>query len=136
MIKNIVYMMLVIIFNSCSDNAMVTVYDKKVFQENVTCLHLVVFPPDEKITTTLKSLYSFQESCDFSLNISKKSGITCNSTHNVDKKVLSSFPSSYLNMSLYKKGSLVYSYYIDLENGVNESDLKDGFARVKEDLQL
>jgi len=97
-------------------------------------MRLVVFPPNNKTQEVLKSLYSFKNECDFSLHISQKSGIVCNSTQNVEKKVLSSFPSSYLKISLKKRDSLVYSYYIDLKESVNQESLKKAFSRLESDL--
>ncbi len=99
-------------------------------------MRLVVFPPDEKITKVINPLYPFNNNCDFSLNISKKSGITCNSSFNIDKKALTQFPTSYLNITLKKKSRMIYSYYIDLEKDVVKSDLERGFQRLESDLKL
>ena len=97
-------------------------------------MRLVVFPPNSETQEVLESLYSFKNECNFALFIAQKSGIVCNSTQNVEKKVLSSFPSSYLKISLKKRDSLVYSYYIDLKERVNQESLKKAFSRLKSDL--
>ncbi len=99
-------------------------------------MRLVIFPPDNTVSTALTPLYNFNKSCNFSLNVSKKGGITCNSSHNIDKKALKKFPTSYLNMTLKKNGRLVYSYYIDLEKDVVTSDIEKGFKRLQSDLKL
>ena len=97
-------------------------------------MRLVVFPPNSETQEVLESLYSFQNECDFALFIAQKSGIVCNSTQNIEKKLLSSFPSSYLKISLKKRDSLVYSYYIDLKESVNQESLKKAFSRLESDL--
>ena len=122
--------------NACSDNAIVNIYDKNILKEKIPCMNLVIFPPNSKTQNVLEKLYGFEVNCSYDLRVSQKSGITCNSTHNTDKKILNSFPSSYLNLSLYKKGSLAYSYYIDLEESVSEEDIKKGFSKIREDLNL
>jgi len=66
--------------------------------------------------------------------VSKKSGITCNSTHNYQTKAIGEFPSSYLKLQINRGSQLVYSYYIDLKEDVKESDIKNAFFRVRDDL--
>jgi hypothetical protein len=85
---------------------------------------------------TLKQLYSFKKNCNYSLTLSQKSAIVCNSSFNADKKALTKFPTSYLNLTLKKGDKLLYSYYIDLSDDVEESDIKRGFKRLKEDVKL
>ncbi len=125
-----------IFFTGCSDSAMVSIIDEKITQGRVSCLRLVVFPPDKMIESTLKELYDFNKRCDLKLEVSKKDGISCNSNQNTQKKALSNFPSSYLKMQIRQKKSLKYSYYIDLEDAVRSSDVQQGFERIKKDLQL
>ena len=120
--------------SGCSDNSIVKFYDKDF--SNPPCLRAVVFPPDDMIQNTLDKLYSFDESCEFKLQVSKKGGITCNSPHNADKKNMGSFPSGYLKMDVMKGSKTLYSYYIDLKDSPTKSDIKNGFARVKKDLKL
>ncbi|MCD6433169.1 MAG: hypothetical protein J7L21_03930 [Sulfurimonas sp.] len=123
-------------FTACEDKAMVTLYAKEFSQKKISCMRLVVFPPDKMIQDSLKELYTFEDSCAFKLEVSKKSGITCNSNQNSDKKALTNFPSSYLKIVVRKDSRLIYSYYIDLLDSVSEQDIKDGFARVQKDLKL
>jgi len=120
--------------SGCSDNAMVTTYDKQIINEKIPCMRLVVFPPDNEIQKTLEVMYSFKKECNFTLNVSNKGGITCNSTQNATNRALSNFPSSYLKIELKKESSLLYSYYIDLKSDVKESDIKNAFNRIKNDL--
>lgn len=120
--------------SGCSDNSIVKLYDKNF--SNPKCLKLVVFPPDEMIQSTLTEMYDFNNSCEYKLQVSKKGGITCNSTHNADKKNLNSFPSGYLKMDVIKSSKILYSYYIDLKNPPTKSDVKNGFSSVKRDLKI
>ncbi len=66
--------------------------------------------------------------------MSKKSGITCNSTHNYQTKAIGEFPSSYLKLQINRGSQLVYSYYIDSKEDVKESDVQNAFARMQEDV--
>lgn len=113
---------------------MVNVFNEKIAKEEITCLKLVVF--DKDVEATLKELYTFDKSCNMWLEVSLKSSITCNSNQNIDQKILSNFPSSYLRMQLYKGKTLFYSYYIDLEKSVSKEDVKKAFLRVQKDLNF
>ena len=120
--------------SGCSDNAITKLYDENF--SSPSCLRLVVFPPDDTIQNNMNELYSFENDCEYKLQVSKKGGITCNSTHNVAQKTVSSFPSGYLKMDIMKDSKTLYSYYIDLKNGPTKSDFKNGFKRLKKDLNL
>ncbi|MDD2448542.1 MAG: hypothetical protein PHS42_04355 [Sulfurimonas sp.] len=128
------FLLLLLFFQGCSDSAMVNVFDEKIAKEEISCLKLVVF--DKDVKETLQELYSFDESCDVLLEVSLKSSITCNSNQNVDKKILSNFPSSYLRMQLYKGKTLFFSYYIDLKESVSKKDVKNAFLRVQKELNF
>lgn len=135
--KHLVYsffLLPILFFQGCSDNATVNIFDEKIAQSKIECMRLVVFPPDEEVQKTLNGLYSFDDSCSIKLEVSLKSGIVCNSNQNSDKKALSNFPTSYLRMQISKSGKLFYSYYIDLTHGVTQRDAKIAFERVKKDL--
>jgi hypothetical protein len=113
---------------------MVNIFNEKLAKTKITCMKLLVFPPDKEIQNTLNELYTFDDSCSIKLEVSFKRGIVCNSNQNSDKKVLSNFPSSYLRMQISKDKKLFYSYYIDLKDGVNKEDVKSAFMRIKKDL--
>ncbi|MEA3330182.1 MAG: hypothetical protein U9Q29_00615 [Campylobacterota bacterium] len=123
-------------FISCEDKAMVTLHAKEFSQKKIPCMRLVVFPPDKIFQASLKELYAFDDNCAFTLEVSKKSGISCNSNQNSDKKALTNFPSSYLKMVVRIDSRLIYSYYIDLLDAVSEQDVVDAFERVQKDLKL
>ncbi len=98
-------------------------------------MKLVIFPPDEILESTLKKIYTFDDTCPLKLEVSKKSGIVCNSAHNSQKKALSNFPSSYLKMQI-TSNHLLYSYYIDLKDDVTREDIENAFTRIQKDLKF
>jgi len=125
-----------LLLTACNDKAIVNVYDKKILKTPLPCLKLTIFPKNKMISQTMESLYPFKNSCPYHLDISHKSGITCNSTQNVQTKCIEGFPSSYLNMEVRKGLSLKYSYYIDLMEDVTKEDVEEGFERLSKDLLL
>jgi len=125
-----------LLLTACDDKAMVTVYKKKITQSPISCMKLTVFPEDTMITQTLQKRYHFTDSCDLTLEVSYKSGITCNSRFNAATKATTGFPSSYLKMELRRGLALQYSYYIDLTKKPNEHDVNSGFDRLEKDLKL
>ena len=120
----------------CSDNAVAKVYNKELVKDGLSCLRLVVFPPDEKLQKRFSQLYEFDDKCAFKLSVSQKSGIVCNSTHNIQTKAVGNFPTNYLKLQVDKSSVIVYSYYIDLKESVSESDVKRAFKHLQEDLSL
>jgi len=135
--KRIIFISVTLLFlTACDDNAIVNVYDKTILKVPLPCLKLTVFPENKMIKQTMETLYHFNETCPYHLDISYKNGITCNSTQNVQTKCINGFPSSYLNMEIRKGLSLKYSYYIDLMSAVSQKDIKKGFKRLDKDLHL
>ena len=123
----------------CSDNSIVTVYDKSIKNDKIDCLRLSITPMDENISSYIKKYYHFStisDLCPYSLNISYKSAIVCNSPYNASQKNLSSFPNSYLNMEIRKGMSLKYSYYIDLQHKPTADDVQKGWERIVKDLDV
>jgi len=114
----------------------VTVYDRNVTRGEIPCLRLRVFPPDPEAKRVMETLYTFASECPYTLQISTKSGIHCNSNANAPTKTLSNFPSAYLRMELRRGMRLLYSYYIDLTASPTASDIEKGFERMQEDLRL
>ena len=113
---------------------MVKIFDEDVSKNKISCLRLVVFPPDKVLESTLHDIYSFDEDCEYRLEVSKKGDIVCNSNQNAAKKTLSNFPSTYLRMDVSKNSKPVYSYYIDLLNNVSNEDIKRAFSRLQKDI--
>ena len=113
----------------CSDDASIRKSSKDL--KDVTCMRLVVFPPDKFLTTTLQPLYNFDENCSYKLEVSQKSGIVCNSNQNADKKILANFPSSYIRLDLTKDCKNIFSYYRDLTHRATKEDVKKAFDTLK-----
>ena len=126
--------MLLSVLSGCSDSAIVKSFDTNVTKNKVTCVSLVVFPPDKVLEETLHNLYTFTPDCKYRLKVSKKGGIVCNSNQNAAKKTLSNFPSTYLRMDVSQGNRAVYSYYIDLLESVSENDVQSAFSRVEKDI--
>ncbi len=120
-------------FSGCSDNAIVKTFDKDLEKNKLSCLRLVVFPPDRIVEETLRSLYKFTPECDYRLVVSKKGNIVCNSNQNAAEKTFNNFPSNYLRMDITKENKTVYSYYIDLLKHISNEDVKKAFYRIKKD---
>jgi hypothetical protein len=120
----------------CDDGSIVTVYDKSIKTTPIECLRVSIMPQDKQIEQSIKSLYSFKDVCNYSLNISYKSSIVCNSPYNAAQKNLSAFPNSYLNMEIRKGMSLEYSYYIDLQHKPNSQDIQKGWQQITKDLDI
>jgi len=120
----------------CNDNSIVTVYDKSIKNDKIECLRLSITPMDKNISSYIKKYYKFSDVCPYSLNISYKSSIVCNSPYNASQKNLSSFPNSYLNMEIRKGMSLEYSYYIDLQHKPTADDVQKGWERIVKDLDV
>ena len=132
--KTLLFLLASIFLSGCSDNSITKLYDKNF--SNPPCLKVVVFPPDKMILTNINNLYKFDDNCEYKLQIEKKAGITCNSTHNTGKKTTSNFPSGFLKMNVSKDSKNLYTYYIDLTKPPTKNDVEDAFLRVKKDLKL
>jgi hypothetical protein len=130
--KKTTLFLLLLLFSGCSDNATVIKTDPNL--NHLACLKLTVFPPDAMISNTLKRLYHFTPTCSYELQVSKKSGITCNSNQNADTKALSNFPNGYIRIDIYKNRKVVYSYYRDLTTPVSKKIVTQAFQRVQKDL--
>ena len=132
--KTVLFFFIIFLFTACSDNATVVEYKKD--STPLKCLRLTVFPPDKLLSETLTRLYDFQEKCPYELQASRKSGIVCNSNQNADKKALSSFPSGFIRLDVYKAKQPIYSYYKDLTCEASQKDIKKAFKQLYKDLLL
>ena len=128
-------LLLLSLLSGCSDNdATVTKYDKSL--STLPCLSLVVFPPDALIQKSLANLYTFKEDCPYELQVSRKSGIVCNSNQNAQAKALSNFPHGFIRFDIYKERKPLYCYYKDLTSELQKRDIEDGFNRLRSDFHL
>ena len=116
----------------CSDNASITKSSKDL--KDVRCMRLVVFPPNKFLTTTMQSLYNFDDNCSYKLEVSQKNGIVCNSNQNADKKILADFPSGYIRIDLLKGAKNIFSYYRDLTHRAKKEDVTKAFDSLKKEL--
>jgi len=122
--------------SGCGDNATISINEKNLPKEKIHCLKLLVFPPDEQLQKSFEELYTFTQECPYLLEVSAKSGITCNSNQNYQTKATGEFPSSYLRMQVNKGRTILYGYYIDLLESPSKEDVKRAFSRLEEDLSL
>ena len=134
--KYIPFTLLLFTLFGCGDNSQVTIYDKSIKKETIPCLRVSISPEDKEIQSYISSLYNFKDICPYSLNISYKSNIVCNSPYNASRKNLSNFPNSYLNMEIRKGMKLEYSYYIDLQHKPTDKEIKNGWEKIECDLKI
>ena len=126
-----IWFSLAFVFLGCNDTGEVFIYDKNV--KKLSCLSLLVFPPNKMIVSILKKRYTFSDSCKNELIVSYKNSITCNSNQNADKKI-KGLPQSYFRLEIKRENTLVYTYYKDLPDNIKSEDVTDGFKRVEKDL--
>ena len=98
-------------------------------------MKLSIFPPKESIEKKFLSLYPFDKNCTQELFVSYKDSIVCNSNQNVQNKALG-MAKSYLRLEFKKRNILVYSYYVDLADTIDEEDIENGFNIMKNTLPL
>ena len=134
--RKILYFFLLFFLFGCSDNSITKKYKQNLVDKQIDCLSMLVFPSDQGIEDSLNKLYDFNDSCNYKLQVSKKGGIICNSSHNLQKKVLNNFPSGYLKMNLYSGNIPLYNYYIDLKNEPTSSDVERAFSKIREELHF
>jgi len=134
MVKKLLFF--TIILAGCNNDAQVVFYDTSIKNKNIPCLKLSIFPPNKHLEQQVTKLYHFSKECNYTLVVSKKSGIICNSNYNVEKKNINGFPNSYLTLSIKKDFKTLYSYYKDLNHDVRDTDVKNSFIQLREDLKL
>jgi len=125
---------LALFFSACSDNSIVTIYDKSVLKEDSKCVELIIFPPNKTIEETLKAQYTFKDNCALKFEVFTKGRIHCNSNQNSQTKAMGKMPSAYLRMEITKKNKTLYSYYIDIIDEIQALHVENGFSRMKKDL--
>ncbi|ADV46295.1 hypothetical protein [Nitratifractor salsuginis] len=126
-----------VFLSACSDrHPYVKLYDKNLSKNPPSCLALQVFPPDPDAKKTLRKLYRFRSECPYLLKVTTKEGIVCRSNGNAPIKATSNFPSAYLRMELRRGMKLLYTYYIDLTDEPDASDIEAAFDRFKKDIPV
>ena len=127
---------ILLFFTACEEKSEPRVTKSTTISSDISCLQLDSLGVDKLFVNKLNSLYSFNKNCDFSLNISSKKDIVCNSSHNMMSKNMGKFPKSFIKLEVRRGMKIEYSYYIDLFHNADEDDLAEGFNRLKRDLQL
>ena len=134
-VKKILLFFILLFLSGCSDDSKVYIQDEKILHTKLNCMRLVIFPPNNDIEKTLKSLYHFKDNCKYKMVVSYKNSLVCNSNQNVDKKILG-MPKSYLRLEIKKQNHLYYTYYKDLKDNIKNEDVKKGFNVILKDLKL
>ncbi|SFV58897.1 hypothetical protein MNB_SV-12-1387 [hydrothermal vent metagenome] len=124
----------ILLFTACEEKLKPVVTINPKLKRPISCMKLNQINMEKEVLDTFNNLYDFNETCDLILSVSYKKDIVCNSTQNVNMKNMGKFPKSYLKLSLRKGLEIEYTYYIDLYKNVDKEDMKEGFARLKEDL--
>ena len=132
--KKYLYFTLLLFFVACEEKAKPTVMISSDLKRPISCMKLNRLSGDKELLSSLEKLYDFNQSCPFTLTLSSKKDIVCNSTNNVMSKNMGKFPKSFLKLELRKGLKVEYSYYVDLYSNVDEDDVKEGFERLKKDL--
>jgi len=134
-IKYSIIVLALLMLTGCTQKAERTFYDKQITKQPIECMKLAVTPPDKQMEQTMRKLYHFTESCPYTLTLSYKSGIVCNSHYNAQSKALGKMPNSYMNLELRRGFKLLYSYYIDLDHKPGEEEIREGFKTLRSDLK-
>jgi hypothetical protein len=133
--KKILIYLYILFFLGCSDSGEVFVQDQAIYEENIKCLALNIFPPNKELKDQLQQNYPFSKECNYLLAVSYKTGIVCNSNQNADKKALG-LPSGYIRLEIKKDHGLMYTYYKDLKGEKLEDEVIKGFHFILEDLDI
>lgn len=135
MIKGLV-IILTLLLIGCSKKSEPIVKKDVNLTTPVQCMALNELGIEKNFIKKLHSLYAFDEHCDLKLTLKYKKNIVCNSPYNPNRKNVSQFPKSFLNLELRRGFKIEYSYYIDLYNNVDEGDIEDAMLRLKKDLEV
>ncbi len=134
--KKILYLITLILFIACEEKEKPSVIISSDLKRPISCMKLNKIGGDKELLESLEKLYDFNQSCIFTLTLSSKKDIVCNSTNNVMSKNMGKFPKSFVKLELRKGMKVEYSYYVDLYSNVDEDDIKEGFDRLKKDLLI
>ncbi len=132
--SSIVGIIISLLLVSCTEKPKATVHVDKNLALPISCMKLNTIGVEKPFVKTLRSLYTFDESCPFNLTISYKKDIVCNSNYNSLAKSTGKFPRSFLKFELRNGLEVRYSYYIDLLDNVESEDVRAGFNRLKHDI--
>ena len=134
-LNKVILILLLIFLYGCTPKSK-PVISKDANLSNIKCIALNTIGVSKPFVSTLNSLYHFDNSCNLKLYITYKKDIVCNSPYNPNRKNVSEFPKSFLNLELKNGFKTEYSYYIDLYSNVDKNDVKSAFLKLKKDLNL
>ena len=133
-IKNLIPLIITLsLLTSCQERAE-PIIKKSSVTTPIPCLKLSTLQRKSELTKNLQELYPFKKSCDYTLTLSYKKDILCNSSYNVTMKTTGKFPKSFLKLEVHEGLTSIYSYYIDLYSNVENDDVVEGFQQLKRDL--
>jgi len=132
--RMVVVLTLVLLLSSCEEKRKPVINKALNLNIPLNCLKLNPLENNKKFIAVLNKLYTFKDDCTHQLTINYKKDIVCNSGFNASGKCLGKFPKSYLKLEVRNGFEMEYSYYIDLNDNVDEDDIKEGFLKLKSDL--
>jgi len=136
-IKNLIPLIITLsFFTACEEKAEPIIMKKSNLMTPLPCLKLATLQKESEIINHLQELYPFKKSCDYTLTLSYKKDILCNSNHNIALKTTGKFPKSFVKIEVHKGLTSIYSYYVDLYSNVDNDDVEEGFQQLKEDLLI
>ncbi len=131
--KQLLFVILLLLFYGCSDNATITHYKKDI--KEIPCLKLEAKQP--LLQKSLTKLYRFQKNCNYLLRADYKSAIVCNSNQNANLKIKSNFPNRYLRLDIYSKDrGLIISYYLDSNEEITQKTIQDAFEKLSQAITI
>jgi len=133
-----IFIIFVIIFflTGCEKKYKPVIVMGSILEHPIECLKLNPANMDKNFISILDRLYTFQNTCPYTLSLSYKKDIVCNSTYNTQAKSLGSFPKSFLKYEVRKGLGVKYSYYLDLSHNVDNATIEESFEMVLNNLNL
>ena len=132
--KKYLYLIPLIFLIACEEKLKPSVIVSSDLERPINCMKLNQISDDKELLHYLENLYAFDDGCEWSLTLSSKKDIVCNSTNNMMTKTMGKFPKSFVKLELRQGMKPIYSYYVDLYSNADEDDVKEGFLRLKKDL--
>jgi len=134
-IKYIFIGIVILIFMGCEEKAKPVIIENSAIKKPISCLAFEKVD-NNALIKELESMYSFLDSCEYKLSLKYKKDIVCNSAYNTNMKSMGKFPKSFIQLEVRKGLTPVYSYYVDLYHNANSDDLREAFAKLKEDILI
>jgi len=126
-------LIVIILFSGCEEKIKPIITKDKNLTK-ISCLKLNAIALDKNFASILKKLYPFNDNCENILTLSYKKDIVCTSPYNFQSKSTGNFPQSYLKFEVRKGFKTLYTYYQDLYDNVDKSDVKEAFKELKKDI--